>query len=107
MKRIGVVLMLSPMMLGAAPLDEETVEIAVLCEVEHKLLGIRTSKGEAMWRGTEAPEPAIRRLLPDRAASIAISNSRRVPYRCVGGLIFTLQRLGYSRIGFISEPSPR
>ena len=29
------------------------------------------------------------------------------PYRCVGGAIFTMQRAGYARIGFISEPEPR
>jgi biopolymer transport protein ExbD len=28
------------------------------------------------------------------------------PYRCVGGAIFTMQRAGYARIGFISEPEP-
>ena len=29
------------------------------------------------------------------------------PYRCIGGAIFTMQRVGYARIGFISEPPPR
>ena len=29
------------------------------------------------------------------------------PYRCVGGAIFTMQRAGFARIGFISEPPPR
>jgi biopolymer transport protein ExbD len=29
------------------------------------------------------------------------------PYRCVGGAIFTMQRAGFARIGFISEPDPR
>ena len=28
------------------------------------------------------------------------------PYRCVGAAIFTMQRAGYARIGFISEPEP-
>jgi biopolymer transport protein ExbD len=28
------------------------------------------------------------------------------PYRCVGGAIFTMQRAGYARIGFISQPEP-
>ncbi|HWW64440.1 MAG TPA: biopolymer transporter ExbD [Sphingomonadaceae bacterium] len=28
----------------------------------------------------------------------------RTPYRCIGGAIYTLQRAGFSRIGFISEP---
>jgi len=28
------------------------------------------------------------------------------PYRCIGGAIFTMQRAGFARIGFISEPPP-
>jgi hypothetical protein len=28
------------------------------------------------------------------------------PYRCVGGVIFELQRAGLERVGFISEPPP-
>ena len=27
-------------------------------------------------------------------------------YRCIGGAIFTMQRAGFARIGFISEPPP-
>ena len=26
------------------------------------------------------------------------------PYRCIGGVIFTMQRAGFARVGFISEP---
>ncbi len=26
------------------------------------------------------------------------------PYRCIGGTIFTMQRAGFARVGFISEP---
>jgi biopolymer transport protein ExbD len=29
------------------------------------------------------------------------------PYKCVGGAIFTMQRAGFARVGFISEPPPR
>ena len=28
------------------------------------------------------------------------------PYKCIGGTIFTMQRAGFARIGFISEPPP-
>ncbi len=28
------------------------------------------------------------------------------PYRCIGGAIFTMQRAGFARVGFISEPRP-
>ena len=29
-----------------------------------------------------------------------------VPYQCVGGPIYTMQMAGFSKVGFISEPSP-
>ncbi len=29
-----------------------------------------------------------------------------VPYRCVGGAIYTMQNAGFARVGFISEPPP-
>jgi biopolymer transport protein ExbD len=28
------------------------------------------------------------------------------PYRCIGGTIYTMQRAGFTRVGFISEPPP-
>lgn len=28
------------------------------------------------------------------------------PYRCIGGVIYALQRAGVAKIGFISEPEP-
>ena len=29
------------------------------------------------------------------------------PYRCIGGTVYTMQRAGFTRVGFISEPPPR
>jgi biopolymer transport protein ExbD len=29
------------------------------------------------------------------------------PYRCIGGTIYTMQRAGFTRVAFISEPAPR
>jgi biopolymer transport protein ExbD len=28
------------------------------------------------------------------------------PYRCIGGAVYTMQRAGFARVGFISEPAP-
>ena len=28
------------------------------------------------------------------------------PYRCIGGAVYTMQRAGFARVGFISEPPP-
>ena len=45
-------------------------------------------------RVTEPPEVHIR-------------GDVNTPYRCIGGAIFQMQRAGYARVGFISEPAPR
>jgi len=37
---------------------------------------------------------------------VHIRGDVNTPWRCVGGAIFTMQRAGYSRVGFISEPEP-
>ncbi len=29
-----------------------------------------------------------------------------LPYRCIGSLIYNLQRNGFTKVGFISEPEP-
>ena len=36
-----------------------------------------------------------------------IRSDINTPYRCVGGAIFTMQRAGFARVGFISEPPPQ
>ena len=28
------------------------------------------------------------------------------PYKCIGGAVFTMQRAGFARVGFISQPGP-
>ncbi len=41
--------------------------------------------------GVELPEAHIR-------------GDVNTPYRCIGGAVFTMQRAGFARVGFISEP---
>ena len=38
---------------------------------------------------------------------VHIRGDINTPYRCIGGAIYAMQRAGYARIGFISEPTPR
>jgi biopolymer transport protein ExbD len=49
----------------------------------------------------------IQNLTPENMPEAHIRSDIDTPYRCVGGAIFTMQRAGYARIGFISEPEPR
>lgn len=79
--------------------------ISVECD-ETGLAGVRV--GDHLVRNLTSPagEAELKRLLPDNKQEIHLTGGMETPYRCVGGLIYTLQRLGYNRIGFISEPPP-
>lgn len=69
---------------------------------------------ELFERATAALEAEIERL-GGPGAEIAdedipeahIRGDVDTPYRCIGGTIFTMQRAGFTRVGFISEPEPR
>jgi biopolymer transport protein ExbD len=53
----------------------------------------------------EAGGPA--NITEDNMPEVHIRGDINTPYRCIGGAIFVMQRAGYPRIGFISEPEPR
>ena len=46
-------------------------------------------------------------ITEENMPEVHIRGDINTPYRCVGGAIFAMQRAGYARIGFISEPTPR
>ncbi len=68
------------------------------------------SKQELLDRGVSALKAEIKRQeakggkieLPE----VHIRGDKDMEYRCVGGVIFTMQRAGFVKIGFISEPVP-
>jgi biopolymer transport protein ExbD len=49
----------------------------------------------------------VENLTDENMPEVHIRGDINTPYRCIGGAIFTMQRAGYARIGFISEPEPR
>ena len=67
------------------------------------------SKQELLDRGVAALKAEIARQearggkveLPE----VHIRGDKDTEYRCVGGVIFTMQRAGFLKIGFISEPN--
>jgi biopolymer transport protein ExbD len=68
--------------------SEELLERAVA-----KLKAEIDRQGGPNAPGLELPEAHIR-------------GDVNTPYRCIGGAIYTMQRAGFSRVGFISEPPP-
>ncbi len=48
----------------------------------------------------------IENLKPEDLPEVHIRGDINTPYRCIGGTIYTMQRAGFPRVGFISEPEP-
>ena len=66
------------------------------------LLNRAVEKLEAQIAAVGGPENITEENMPEAH----IRGDINTPYRCVGGAVFTMQRAGFARVGFISEPPP-
>jgi len=48
----------------------------------------------------------IENLTEENMPEAHIRGDVDTPYKCIGGAIITMQRAGFARVGFISEPEP-
>lgn len=80
------------------------------CEVYWNLT--RVTAQELEQRGREHLDRQIeliggrQNLTEDNMPEAHIRGDINTPYRCIGGAIYAMQRAGFARIGFISEPAP-
>lgn len=80
------------------------------CEVYWNLT--RVSSEELLERAVTKLEDQIEavggveNLTDETMPEAHIRGDVDTPYKCIGGAIFTMQRAGFARIGFISEPPP-
>ena len=112
-----------PVVIQTVPLTLPTVtNLPTTTKPENVLLSVDTNcdtywgqtkietKQELLDRGVKALRDEIARQekaggkieLPE----VHIRGDKDMEYRCVGGVIFTMQRAGFLKIGFISEPVP-
>ena len=112
-----------PVVIQTVPLTLPTVtNLPTTTKPENVLLSVDTNcdtywgqtkietKQELLDRGVKALRDEIARQekaggkieLPE----VHIRGDAQMEYRCVGGVIFTMQRAGFLKIGFISEPVP-
>ncbi len=80
------------------------------CEVYWELT--RVDAGQLLDRSVRALEAEVKRQEErlgrvEELPEVHIRGDVDTPYRCIGGAIFTMQRAGFNRVGFISEPPPR
>jgi biopolymer transport protein ExbD len=45
-------------------------------------------------------------LTEENMPEVHVRGDVNTPYKCIGGAVFQMQRAGFSRVGFISEPPP-
>jgi biopolymer transport protein ExbD len=78
------------------------------CEVYWEVT--RVTSEELLDRGVAALRAEIERQggpnQVEELPEVHIRGDVNTPYRCIGGAIFTMQRAGFTRVGFISEPIP-
>jgi biopolymer transport protein ExbD len=80
------------------------------CEVYWNLQKVNSE--ELLDRAVKKLEDEIERqggvqnITEETMPEVHIRGDVNTPYRCIGGAIFTMQRAGFARVGFISEPAP-
>jgi biopolymer transport protein ExbD len=94
----------------------ETVSLTVRggpggsCEVYWNLT--RVTSEELLDRGVKALEDQIKavggvqNITEENMPEVHIRGDVSTPYQCIGGAVFTMQRAGFARVGFISQPPP-
>ena len=65
-----------------------------------QLLDMAVAKLEADIAKVGGVENMTEETMPE----VHIRGDVNTPYKCIGGAVFQMQRAGFSRVGFISEP---
>ncbi len=80
------------------------------CEVYWNLQ--RVNNEELLNMAVKALEDQIKRvggvenITEENMPEVHVRGDINTPYKCVGGTVFTMQRAGFARVGFISQPPP-
>lgn len=128
---VDVMLVLLIIFLITVPVAIQTVHLELpkvlnlptTTKPENANISVRSSGGncEVYWtthrvdNNAELRDLAVKKLLGDvkrlQAAGgpidlpeVHVRGDSAMPYKCMGGVIYTMQQAGYQKIGFISEP---
>ena len=47
----------------------------------------------------------VQNITEENMPEVHIRGDINTPYKCIGGTVFTMQRAGFARVGFISQPA--
>ncbi len=80
------------------------------CEVYWNLIPVNNE--QLLDRAVKALEDQIEavggveNINEENMPEVHIRGDINTPYKCIGGAVFTMQRAGFARVGFISQPGP-
>lgn len=129
---VDVMLVLLIIFLIAIPVAIQSVQlelpkvafIPTQTKPENVLLAVRASpegQCEVFWgqtpinsedllaRGADKLKAVVDRLgdniTPEDIPEVHVRGDINTPYRCIGGVIYTMQNAGFVKVGFISQPA--
>lgn len=78
------------------------------CEVFWGMAPINSA--DLLKKGSDKLKAVVDRLgdnvTPDDIPEVHIRGDVNTPYRCIGGVIYTMQNAGFVKVGFVSQPTP-
>lgn len=115
-----------PVVIQTVPLElPKVVNEPTMTKPENVSLSVREVNGECevFWGVQKVPDKqtllergvvALRADIERQEAAggvtelpeVHIRGDQSAAYRCIGGVVFTMQRAGFVKVGFISEPPP-
>ena len=72
------------------------------CEVYWNLMRVTQKALEDQIKRVGGVENITDENMPE----VHVRGDVNTPYKCIGGTVFTMQRAGFARVGFISQPPP-
>lgn len=129
---VDVMLVLLIIFLIAIPVAIQSVELELpkvqfeptVTKPENVLLAVRADENgtcQVFWqmspitstelldRASDTLKAVVDRLgdniKPDDIPEVHIRGDINTPYKCIGGVIYTMQNAGFVKVGFISQPS--
>lgn len=104
---IGSALMLVGAAVGAQPRVPAELTVKPHCGPDGVLNSVTIGeKTIDMPKGEDGSNQQLRAVLGNAKPKIRLVADTEVPYRCIGGLIYSLQRLGIPKVAFISQLPP-
>ncbi|MGH6615592.1 hypothetical protein [Sphingomonas sp.] len=92
---------------GVAFAQDRPVPVTIDCHADGKSTAPIVAGERVDDPVSPASSGAIARLIPNKHARIVFINGTdgtEMSYQCLGGMIYTLQMLGYDRLELVSEP---